>query len=188
MTDAPARFGPLGQPYRMIHGFPSSALELSGALRRHGWIAVDTAHVVLIVDIPSGSALHGLRSDSPMAAVVVTDSPCPEYWEDLWQEGPAALLAGGCSVVEIARALKRASDGDSFRHTPRQESKLTVTERRLLQLTAMGLENKRIARELQLTEGTVKNGLGRVYLKLGLTNRTQLALYYWGLWNVLKGV
>lgn len=51
----------------------------------------------------------------------------------------------------------------------------------------MGLENKRIACELHVTEGTVKNGLGRIYLKLGLTNRTQLALYYWGLWTLIEG-
>lgn len=187
MTDTLVPFGPLGQPYRLIYGAPSSALDLAGALRRYGWMPVNAARVALIVDVPWGSAFHQLRADGLMVAVVVTDSPCPEYWEDLWGQRPAALLAGGCSVADMASALKRASAGESFRHTPRQQSHLTPTERRLLQLTAMGLENKRIACELHVTEGTVKNGLGRIYLKLGLTNRTQLALYYWGLWTLIEG-
>ena len=187
MMDAAARFGPLGRPYKLLHGVPTAASELAGTLRRLGWVSVETASIALVVDIPWGSAFQTLRTDGARGAVVVTDNPCPEYWEDLWQQHPAALLAGGCSVAEMAGALGRAYAGETFRRTPSQESRLTASERRLLQLTALGLENKRIARELHVTEGTVKNGLGRVYLKLGLTNRTQLALYYWGLWVWLEG-
>jgi len=37
--------------------------------------------------------------------------------------------------------------------------------------------NKEIAYELRLTEGTIKEYLNRIYRKLGLTNRTELAIW-----------
>ncbi|GGL19126.1 response regulator transcription factor [Deinococcus radiotolerans] len=188
MTDQAIRFGPLGQPYQLICGVPAyaSASDLTATLRRYGWVTTDNARIALIMDAPWGNALQQLRSNLSLTTVVVTNSPCPEYWEDLWGLQPAALLAGSCTVADVAGALKRAAAGESFRQTPRHDSLLTSSERKLLQLTAMGLENKRIARELHITEGTVKNGLGRIYIKLGLANRTQLALYYWGLWTVAE--
>ncbi|GAA5533985.1 helix-turn-helix domain-containing protein [Deinococcus aluminii] len=114
-----------------------------------------------------------------------TDNPCPEYWEDLWAFWLCGLLAGGHSVEDLAGALRRAQSGESFRRTPQQESPLTCVERRLLRYSAVGWENRRIAQELDLNEGTVRNGLSRVFQKLGFENRTQLALYYWGLWHLL---
>lgn len=68
-----------------------------------------------------------------------------------------------------------------WRHSP-----LTLGERKLLQAAAMGLENKQIATEQGLSLGTVKNGLTRIFGKLGLESRVQAALYYWGLWHLLK--
>lgn len=188
MTEQAIRFGPLGHSYQLICGVPAyaSASDLTAALWRHGWVPTDSARIALIIDAPWGNALQQLRSNLTLTTVVVTSSRCPEYWEDLWVLQPAVLLVGSYTIADMASALKRAAAGDSFRQTPRHESLLTSSERKLLQLTAMGLENKRIARELHITEGTVKNGLGRIYIKLGLLNRTQLALYYWGLWPIAE--
>jgi two-component system nitrate/nitrite response regulator NarP len=38
------------------------------------------------------------------------------------------------------------------------------------------MRNKEVASELELTEGTVKVWLHRIYEKLGVNNRTELAL------------
>ena len=40
-----------------------------------------------------------------------------------------------------------------------------------------GLSNKEIADQLSLSEGTVRNGLSSVLSKLGLRDRTQLAIW-----------
>jgi DNA-binding NarL/FixJ family response regulator len=53
----------------------------------------------------------------------------------------------------------------------------TRREREVAQAVARGLSNKQIARELWVTEGTVKFHLTHIYTKLGLTNRTQLVAY-----------
>ena len=53
---------------------------------------------------------------------------------------------------------------------------LTPAETRVSQLVARALKNREIADELGVTEATVGVHLGRVYKKLGLRSRTELAL------------
>jgi two-component system, NarL family, nitrate/nitrite response regulator NarL len=53
---------------------------------------------------------------------------------------------------------------------------LTTRERQIVRVMAEGLTNKEIARRLRLAEGTVKVHLHRVYRKLGIANRTALAI------------
>jgi two-component system nitrate/nitrite response regulator NarP len=54
---------------------------------------------------------------------------------------------------------------------------LSARERAVVQLVAQGLRNKEIAAELNLTEGTVKVYLHKIYERLGVSNRTELALW-----------
>ncbi|WP_344870168.1 response regulator transcription factor [Deinococcus aetherius] len=97
---------------------------------------------------------------------------------------PRALLSGGHTIEDLASALSRAAC-ESFRHTPRHDSPLTPIERLLLRHSAQGWDTRRIARELTLSEGTIRNSLSRIFKKLGLDNRAQATLYYWGLWHML---
>lgn len=52
----------------------------------------------------------------------------------------------------------------------------TRRELEILELLAQGESNKQIAAELGIREQTVKNQFYRVFLKLGVTNRTQAAV------------
>lgn len=54
-------------------------------------------------------------------------------------------------------------------------SLLTARERVIVELATKGLTNKDIARQLDLTEGTVKVHIYNVFKKAGLRNRTELA-------------
>jgi DNA-binding NarL/FixJ family response regulator len=54
--------------------------------------------------------------------------------------------------------------------------RLTVREREVSRLIASGLSNKEIGRALGCTEGTIKVHLVHIFVKLGLRNRTQLAV------------
>ncbi|MBP1591270.1 MAG: response regulator transcription factor [Oscillospiraceae bacterium] len=56
-------------------------------------------------------------------------------------------------------------------------SELSPREREIMVLIAEGLDNKNIAAKLFLAEGTVRNNISRMLDKLGLKDRTQLAVY-----------
>ena len=90
----------------------------------------------------------------------------------------AAELADACG----ARALRaRALDGlAALGDRPRKlmfsgADSLTASERRIADLAARGRSNRDIAQDLFVTPKTVENHLGRVYLKLGITGRRELA-------------
>ena len=53
---------------------------------------------------------------------------------------------------------------------------LTRREHQVIQVLSEGIPNKEIGRRLGLTEGTVKVHLHRIYRKLGIANRTALAV------------
>ena len=55
---------------------------------------------------------------------------------------------------------------------------LTKKELEVMEQVAQGLNNKEIAANLYLSEGTVRNYISTILEKLGLRDRTQLAIYY----------
>jgi len=57
--------------------------------------------------------------------------------------------------------------------------KLTQRENEVLSLVASGLSNNEIAAKLFLSQGTVRNIVSQLLVKLELRDRTQLAVYYW---------
>jgi two-component system nitrate/nitrite response regulator NarL len=72
---------------------------------------------------------------------------------------------------------------DEFTRAPKQrkvdptvENRMTKREADVVRLAVEGLSNREIARELGLTEHTVKNYLFRVFDKLGVSNRVELVL------------
>lgn len=62
---------------------------------------------------------------------------------------------------------------------PYAELGITKKEYELITLVADGLNNKEIAGKMYLSEGTVRNYLSNILDKLGLRDRTQLAVFYY---------
>jgi DNA-binding NarL/FixJ family response regulator len=57
---------------------------------------------------------------------------------------------------------------------------LSVRERQIAEMVAAGAANREVAARLSLTEGTVKNHVSAVLRKLGLRDRTRLAIHMGG--------
>ena len=91
---------------------------------------------------------------------------------------PEELLGGVRAAArgEAPLAPKAASEVLAVR-AGRREAELTGREREVLALVADGLPNKQIARRLEISEKTVKAHLTRVYEQIGVTDRTQAALW-----------
>ena len=56
---------------------------------------------------------------------------------------------------------------------------ITEKERAIIEKVADGCNNREIAEELYLSEGTVRNYLSQILEKLELRDRTQLAVFYY---------
>ena len=67
--------------------------------------------------------------------------------------------------------------GSTSRRVPaNKNSALTARERQITRVLSEGATNKEIGRRLRLAEGTVKVHLHHIYRKLGVANRTELAV------------
>ena len=64
---------------------------------------------------------------------------------------------------------------------PRRIAEAGLTERELevVELVAQGLDNREIAERAFMGEGTVRNHISSILSKLGLKNRTQIAVLYY---------
>jgi DNA-binding CsgD family transcriptional regulator len=54
---------------------------------------------------------------------------------------------------------------------------LTKREEEVVRLVAEGMQNREIAKELKLSEHTIKNYLFHIFEKLGVSSRVELVLY-----------
>jgi DNA-binding NarL/FixJ family response regulator len=96
--------------------------------------------------------------------------------------GPAELIDGVRAAArgesplhpKAARELLTRSDGEA---AAAAEPDLTAREREILVLLARGLPNKRIALELGISEKTVKAHVTSIFNSLGVSDRTQAALW-----------
>ena len=78
---------------------------------------------------------------------------------------------------ESPLAPKAAAEVLAARTTPAPVGDLSDREREVLVLVASGLANKQIARRLGISEKTVKGHLTRIFQSIGVTDRTQAALW-----------
>ena len=86
-------------------------------------------------------------------------------------------VAGGQSTLDpsvTARVLDRVRNGP-----PRDEKleALTAREQDILELIGQGMTNRQVAEHMFLAEKTVKNYVSSMLAKLGLTSRTQAAIF-----------
>lgn len=108
--------------------------------------------------------------------------------------GAAGYLLKDVGPNDLVRAIRTVHEGEALLHpavaarlmeevagrrrpSVQDGDPLTARERDVLAEIARGLSNKRIARELGISEATVKVHVSNVLRKLGVTDRTQAALH-----------
>ena len=159
--------------------------------------ALDPDVAVLDVRLEDGNGIEAcrdIRSLHPRTACLILTSFADD--EALFQ----AILAGAAGYLlkqirtnDLVDAVRRVAAGQNLLDpavtarvlerlrsgNPQDEllARLTEQERKVLELLAEGLTNRQIGERLHLAEKTVKNYVTSVLSKLGMTRRTEAAVY-----------
>lgn len=159
--------------------------------------------IVLDIRLPDASGLsilERLRRDLPDTPVLILSTyDNPTYIARAVALGACGYLLKGVSRDELLDAIRRASTGESVWSqedlrrvmgamvTPRVRADLDVplTEReaQVLRQLACGLTNKEIAKALHISVETVKEHVQHILRKVGVSDRTQAAV-----WAVRQGL
>ena len=107
-----------------------------------------------------------------------------DWLEEAFKAGARAAVSKTVHPVALGTLLREISHGNVVhRYVARpvaveeEPCPLTEREREILLLVAEGFTNGRIARQLWVTEQTVKFHLSNTYRKLGVANRTEASRY-----------
>lgn len=155
---------------------------------------------ILLMDIRMGEstgldAARKILAEQPKAAILLlTTFSDDEYIVEALKLGVKGYLLKQ-NMDAIVPSIKAVKNGQSvfgnavidklpnLLQTEKNEKgcaiNLTERERTTLSLIAEGLNNKEIAKELFLSEGTVRNYVSVLLEKLELRDRTQLAIFYY---------
>jgi DNA-binding NarL/FixJ family response regulator len=128
----------------------------------------EEARLALLVLAGDGRSAALLRS-LPLAGWGIL----PHDASPLELQAAVLALAQGLVVVSAAlveQLLDQRGPIAALAQPP--ADRLTVREREVLQLVSQGLSNKLIARELQVSEHTVKFHVSSIFAKLGASSRT----------------
>jgi DNA-binding NarL/FixJ family response regulator len=123
----------------------------------------------------SGEAHDGARRP---AVVVLTAYDYPQYAEAALRMGAAGFVLKTAPLGELLDAVRRvAAGGLAFATRPGAPAgaRLTAREHDVVRLVVEGRSNDEIGAALGIGAKTVETHLGRLFERLGLASRTELA-------------
>jgi DNA-binding NarL/FixJ family response regulator len=149
--------------------------------------------VLMDLEMPEMDGIEATRrikdAQPDIAVVILTSFSDRERILRALDAGAAGYLLKDAESDELARSIRAAARGDapldpkaarellSARAPGSPLESLSPREREVLVMVAEGLSNKLIARRLSISEKTVKAHLTSVFRQIGVTDRTQAALW-----------
>jgi DNA-binding NarL/FixJ family response regulator len=155
---------------------------------------------VRMPEVDGMTCLVKLRAELPNTPVIIfTAHENPTYIARAVALGAAGYLVKSATQAELIFALRQVATGETLwnrenlrrvtgaitnsRTNNELEVPLTKRESEVLKQLALGLSNKEIAQALNISYETVKEHVQHVLRKLGVSDRTQAAV-----WAVRKGL
>jgi two-component system, NarL family, nitrate/nitrite response regulator NarL len=156
--------------------------------------------ILLDLDLGGDSSLSFMQDligiSGGARVLVLTGVVDPKDHQRAVRLGARGLVFKEKCVQDLIDAIKQINDGGVWfdpsiigglvaevqrGHDPESEKIAAITsrEREIVNLVCEGLKNKEIAGRLSISEATVRNHLTSVLNKLGLSDRFELALYFY---------
>ena len=135
---------------------------------------------VLLLDVRLGTqsgltALQGNRAPRP-AVVVLTAYDYPQYAEAALRLGASGFVLKNGPIEGLLAAIRAAATGGiHFRLRPASRLSLTQRELDVVRLIVDGRSNDEIAGALEIAAKTVESHLRRIFDRVGVGSRTELA-------------
>lgn len=158
--------------------------------------------VLMDIKMPDCDGIEGTKlikaKDSSVKIIIVTTFEDDFYINDALKNGADGFVLKDINDEDLIRTIKNTINGfstvpsnifhniivKSLADNKRQAQvccpytgNLTNREREIVKLIVDGKDNKEIAKNLYLVEGTVRNMVHTILSKLNLKDRTQLAVY-----------
>jgi len=128
--------------------------------------------------------------------VLVMNEPTEEETVEFLRRGVRGIVTRSVGPDLLIRCIRKVHEGETWLDSrginwvieayraqasqltsPRSRMKLSTKELQIISGVTQGLRNKDIAQEVGTTEQVVKNYLRKIYDKLGISDRLELALY-----------
>src|ERR1700687_883674 len=145
---------------------------------------------------PADAVSDLLRQNTSCRLVVVLQEPDQEMTLDLFRRGAHSIVSREIEPEILVECLRKVAQGESWLEShavawvleayrtqgvrpagSRPKVSLTPKESLIVSCVTQGMKNKEIALRVGTTEQVVKNYLRKVYDKLGVADRLELALY-----------
>ncbi|MCG9695882.1 response regulator transcription factor [Shewanella sp. Isolate11] len=146
--------------------------------------------VIVDLSMPGSEGLQGIRYISetyPSVPILVVsghddfstrqsclDAGASEFVSK--SECETTLIESVCNM--ITEEFQEVEDNTSSIESDIAKMNLTPSQKKVLALLSNGLSNKLIARDLKISEKTVRIHASAIYKQLGVENRTQAAIKY----------
>jgi len=163
-----------------IERYPSDVVLLEGALLTG-----------------SASAVSDLLRTAPHAKLIIQAVSADEsHTVELYRKGVRGIISRSISPDLLVRCVRRIAAGETWIDnqsvnwvieayraqaaalvSPKSQPRLSPKEMAIITCITQGKRNKEIAFQLGTTEQVIKNYLRKIYDKLGVSDRLELALY-----------
>lgn len=143
-----------------------------------------------------GSIQELQRISPDIKLIVQTASVNQDQTVELYRRGIRGIISRSVSPDLLVRCIRRINSGetwidnqalnwvisayraqDTASRDPRPHLRLSPKEKAIITCITKGMRNKEIAFELGTTEQVIKNYLRKIYDKVGVTDRLELALH-----------
>lgn len=164
------------------------ASAVSAALAERPDVVLMDLSMPVMDGIEATRQIHAARPD--VHVVVLTSFSDNRRIVEALRAGASGYLLKHASADELLSGIRAAAAGDApldpkaarvmldtQRASSSNRADLTAREVEVLQLIAAGDANKQIARKLGITERTVKSHLTNIFAAIGVTSRTQAAIW-----------